>query len=57
MQVPVRMEFIKKLDDKSICKEWLRIEPTSAFIAPGKLFCKLTPAWYFFCGSNDTFWL
>lgn len=35
-QVPVQFEFIKKLDDSTYCKEWLRIEPFMSFIDPGK---------------------
>jgi len=35
-QVPVQFEFIKKLDDSTYCKEWLRIEPFTSFIDPGK---------------------
>ena len=34
-QVPVQFEFIKKLNDKSICKSWLSVEPSSGFIMPG----------------------
>ena len=34
-QVPVQFEFIKKLNDKSICKPWLSVEPSSGFIMPG----------------------
>ncbi|XP_059488840.1 type II inositol 1,4,5-trisphosphate 5-phosphatase isoform X3 [Neocloeon triangulifer] len=34
-QVPVQFEFIKKLDDRSFCKEWLNIEPYLGFIMPG----------------------
>ena len=36
-QVPVQFEFIKKLNDKAICKPWLTVEPTSGFVMPGKL--------------------
>jgi len=36
-QVPVQFEFIKKLDESTYCKEWLRIEPFTSFINPGKL--------------------
>ena len=36
-QVPVKLEFIKKLNDTYVCKEWLRIEPQFSFIRPGKL--------------------
>ncbi|KAF4525098.1 hypothetical protein B566_EDAN006320 [Ephemera danica] len=35
-QVPVQFEFIKKLDDKSFCKEWLSIEPYVGCIMPGE---------------------
>ncbi|CAG7831959.1 unnamed protein product [Allacma fusca] len=35
-QVPVRLEFIRKLDDLYVCKDWLRIEPLAAFIQPGE---------------------
>ena len=35
-QVPVQFEFIKKLNDKAICKPWLTVEPTSGFVMPGK---------------------
>jgi phosphatidylinositol-bisphosphatase len=35
-QVPVHLEFIKKLNDSYICKDWLRIQPISSFISPGK---------------------
>lgn len=34
-QVPAVFEFIKKLDDASYCKEWLRITPFSGCIKPG----------------------
>ncbi len=34
-QVPVQFEFIKKLNDKSFCKPWLSVEPSSGFIMPG----------------------
>lgn len=34
-QVPVQFEFIKKLNDKSFCKSWLSVEPSSGFIMPG----------------------
>ena len=34
-QVPVQYEFIKKLDDKSYCKPWLSLQPSSGFIMPG----------------------
>ncbi len=34
-QVPVQFEFIKKLQDKAICKPWLTVEPSRGFIMPG----------------------
>ncbi len=34
-QVPVQFEFIRKLNDLSICKPWLTVEPSSGFIMPG----------------------
>ena len=34
-QVPVQFEFIKKLNDESFCKPWLRVEPSTGFIMPG----------------------
>lgn len=34
-QVPVRLEFIKKLNDSYVCKEWLNITPVRSFIMPG----------------------
>ena len=34
-QVPVQFEFVKKLNDKSFCKPWLSVEPSSGFIMPG----------------------
>lgn len=34
-QVPVHFEFIKKLNDKSICKPWLSVEPSTGSIMPG----------------------
>ena len=37
-QGPVQFEFIKKLNDKAICKPWLTVEPTSGFVMPGKLY-------------------
>ncbi|KAF0754717.1 inositol polyphosphate 5-phosphatase OCRL-1 [Aphis craccivora] len=40
-QVPVQFEFIKKLDDSTYCKEWLRIEPFTSFIDPGEK-CDIT---------------
>lgn len=35
-QVPVQFEFIKKLNDSSYCKDWLRITPYSDYIKPGE---------------------
>ncbi|KAK7080496.1 hypothetical protein SK128_017628 [Halocaridina rubra] len=35
-QVPVQYEFIKKLNDSSYCKPWLRITPYSHFLMPGE---------------------
>ena len=35
-QVPVQFEFIRKLNDLSICKPWLTVEPSSGFIMPGE---------------------
>ena len=34
-QVPVQFEFIKKLNDKAICKPWLSVEPSNGFVMPG----------------------
>ena len=34
-QVPVQFEFIKKLNDKAICKPWLSVEPNKGFVMPG----------------------
>lgn len=34
-QVPVQLEFIKKLNETYICKNWLQIVPLSSFISPG----------------------
>ena len=34
-QVPVQFEFIKKLNDTSICKPWLKVEPSTGFVMPG----------------------
>ncbi|KAH0812868.1 hypothetical protein GEV33_009923 [Tenebrio molitor] len=34
-QVPAEFEFIKKLDEATYCKEWLRITPFSGTIDPG----------------------
>lgn len=39
-QVPVRLEFIKKLNDSYACKEWLNITPVRSFIMPGR-WCKM----------------
>jgi phosphatidylinositol-bisphosphatase len=33
--VPVQFEFIRKLNDKSICKPWLKVEPSTGFVMPG----------------------
>jgi len=33
--VPVQFEFIKKLNDRFICKEWLAVQPSKGFIMPG----------------------
>ncbi len=35
-QVPVQFQFIKKLNDKSICKPWLTVEPSMGSIMPGE---------------------
>lgn len=35
-QVPVKFEFIKKLDDTNYCKDWLRIEPYMGDVKPGE---------------------
>lgn len=35
-QVPVQFEFIKKLNDTTYCKDWLKIKPYSSFIMPGE---------------------
>lgn len=35
-QVPVQFEFIKKLNDTSYCKEWLKITPYTSLIRPGE---------------------
>eukprot|EP00095_Tigriopus_kingsejongensis_P009757 maker-scaffold422_size175911-snap-gene-0.33 protein:Tk09757 transcript:maker-scaffold422_size175911-snap-gene-0.33-mRNA-1 annotation:"type ii inositol- -trisphosphate 5-phosphatase" len=35
-QVPVQYEFIKKLNDTTICKPWLCVEPSTGFIMPGE---------------------
>lgn len=37
-QVAVHLEFIKKLNDSYVCKEWLSITPVSSYISPGE--CK-----------------
>lgn len=34
--VPARFEFIKKLNDKTYCKDWLTIKPFSGCIKPGE---------------------
>ncbi|XP_077976840.1 inositol polyphosphate 5-phosphatase OCRL-like [Glandiceps talaboti] len=34
-QVPVQFEFINKLEDRSYCKPWLKVEPSMCFIMPG----------------------
>ena len=34
-QVPVQFAFIKKLNDKTVCKPWLSVKPVSNFIMPG----------------------
>lgn len=34
-QVPVKFEFIKKLEDPNYCKEWLNIEPYLGDVIPG----------------------
>ena len=42
-QVDTLVEFVAKLDDKSPCKPWLKVEPQSSFLMPGtyfKLFTK-----------------
>merc|ERR1712001_311590 len=49
-QVPVQFEFIKKLNDKAICKPWLTVEPTSGFVMPGKLYF-----FYLFCDFRNVF--
>lgn len=36
-QVPVEFSFIKKLNDSSYCKDWLRITPYCGCIKPGKI--------------------
>ncbi|CAH1405483.1 unnamed protein product [Nezara viridula] len=35
-QVPVKFEFIKKLDDPYYCKDWLNIEPYLGDVIPGE---------------------
>ncbi|CAG0879555.1 unnamed protein product [Cyprideis torosa] len=35
-QVPVRFEFIRKLNEPSFCKPWLKIQPFCDFIKPGE---------------------
>lgn len=37
-QVPAEFEFIKKLDEATYCKDWLRITPYCGTIDPGKYF-------------------
>lgn len=37
-QVPAEFEFIKKLDEATYCKDWLRIVPFSGTIDPGKTY-------------------
>ena len=34
-QVDTLVEFVAKLDDKSPCKPWLKVEPQSSFLMPG----------------------
>lgn len=41
LQVLAEFEFIKKLDDTTYCKEWLRIMPFSGCIRPGEYFSLL----------------
>ena len=35
-QVNTLVEFVAKLDDKSPCKPWLKVEPQSTFMMPGQ---------------------
>ena len=35
-QVPVTFEFIKKLNDTSFCKPWLKVDPSKGSIMPGE---------------------
>uniref|UniRef100_A0A0A9XCU3 phosphoinositide 5-phosphatase n=3 Tax=Lygus hesperus TaxID=30085 RepID=A0A0A9XCU3_LYGHE len=35
-QVPVKFEFIKKLEDVSYCKDWLTIDPYTSDVHPGE---------------------
>ncbi|XP_044755725.1 inositol polyphosphate 5-phosphatase OCRL isoform X2 [Coccinella septempunctata] len=35
-QVPAEYEFIKKLDEQSYCKEWMRITPYYGIVNPGE---------------------
>ncbi len=32
----MQFQFIRKLNDLSICKPWLSVEPTSGFVMPGE---------------------
>ncbi|XP_063954491.1 inositol polyphosphate 5-phosphatase OCRL-like isoform X2 [Lytechinus pictus] len=36
-QVNTMVEFVAKLDDKSPCKPWLKVEPQSTFMLPGDM--------------------
>eukprot|EP00057_Strongylocentrotus_purpuratus_P016572 XP_011671046.1 PREDICTED: inositol polyphosphate 5-phosphatase OCRL-1 [Strongylocentrotus purpuratus] len=36
-QVNTMVEFVAKLDDKSCCKPWLKVEPQSTFMMPGDM--------------------
>ncbi|XP_071487266.1 inositol polyphosphate 5-phosphatase OCRL-like [Diadema antillarum] len=36
-QVNTLIEFVAKLDDKSPCKPWLKVEPQSTFMMPGDM--------------------
>lgn len=36
-QVNTLVEFVAKLDDKSPCKPWLKVEPQSTFMMPGDM--------------------
>jgi phosphatidylinositol-bisphosphatase len=44
-QVPAEFEFIKKLDEATYCKEWLRITPFSGTIDPGSEIVKCLIYW------------